>query len=509
MSRLSRAAAITAAALTATLIGAPPGAAAPAPSGAATSALGAHFVLAGFGYDQAWRVDRHHRFLGDITGDGRADVVGLGDDGVATAIATGDGGFAPAQFVLREFGVNQGWLVDQHPRFLTDLTADGLADLVGIGPNGTVTAIARGDGTFLPPQTGGPFGGATLAPGSKVFAPDLNADGRSDLLVINNDGSRRTRAARSLGNGLFSPDNIATLAYDFVSFDPSHYRVTDVTGDRRAEILALQVDGPIRMVSSLPVLNGTGTFTDPRPAGAAFPPGLPAPTVTLSSVADVTGDGRADLVAFGDSVDGTWVAGSFGNGAFGPYQQASIGFGPEGGWDATRHPRLLGDITGADGAGVRTADLVGFGDDGVWTALSTGGGSFSSPAYVVPDFGYHKGGWRVDRHVRLLADITGDGRDDIVGFGDAGVYTSVSRGDGTFVLPVGTATPEVRGLTAAGADSALRAAGLVLGRHGFALDRTCANIGRVIRQSPAAGTEVAPGSAVDIWVGLRPPGACG
>lgn len=505
MSRLSRAAAITAAALTATLIGAPPGAAAPAPSGAATSALGAHFVLAGFGYDQFWRVDQHHRFLGDITGDGRADIVGLGDDGVATAVATGDGGFGPALFVLREFGVNQGWSKDRHPRFLTDITADGLADLVGIGPNGTVTAIARGDGTFFPAQSGGPFGSASLTPGAKAFAPDLNADGRSDLALITSAG---VRTARSLGNGLFSPATTASTAYDLVNFDPSHYRVTDVTGDRRAEILGLQVNGPVRMVSSTPVLDGFGTFTDPRPAGAAFPPGLPAPSVRLSAVADVTGDGRADLVAFGESVNGTWVAGSFGNGAFGPYQEAVLGFGPEGGWDATRTPRLLGDITGPDASGVRMADVVGFGDAGVWTAVATGGGSFSSPAYVVPGFGYNNGGWRAERHVRLLADITGDGRDDIVGFGDAGVYTAVSRGDGSFVLPAGTAVPELRGLSTAEATSALQAVGLVVGRRGYVLDPTCENIGRVLRQSPAPGAEVDPGSAVDIWVGLRRPGSC-
>jgi hypothetical protein len=32
--------------------------------------------------------------------------------------------------------------------------------------------------------------------------------------------------------------------------------------------------------------------------------------------------------------------------------------------------------------------------------------------------------WRVDRHSRFLADITGDGRVDIVGFGGPGVYVA-------------------------------------------------------------------------------------
>jgi hypothetical protein len=505
MSRLSRAAAALAAALTVPLLGAaPPAAAAPAPGGAATAAVAAHFVLAGFGSDQGWRNDRHHRFLGDITGDGRADVVGLGDDGVATAVATGDGGFAAARFVLREFGVNQGWSVDRHPRFLTDVTADGLADLVGIGPDGTVTAIARGDGTFLPPQTGGPFGAASVPAGSRVFVPDLNADGRSDLAVV---GATGVRTARSLGTGLFSPATTASTAYDLVRFDPGHYRVTDVTGDRRAEVLALQVDGPVRMVSSVPVLDGFGTFADPRPAGADFPPGLPAPSVTLGAVTDVTGDGRADLVAFGESVSGTWVAAALGGGGFGAYRPATPGFGPEGGWTAARHPRLAGELTGPDAAGVRMADLVGFGDEGVWTAVATGDGAFSPPAYTLAGFGYDEG-WRVERHVRLLADITGDGLDDVVGFGDAGVWTAVSRGDGTFVASAGRVVPDLRGLARTEAAAALAAAGLVVGRTGYVLDPTCASVGRVLRQSPAAGAEVAPGSAVDVSVGLARPGSC-
>src|SRR5882762_1828848 len=53
----------------------------------------AHFVLAEFGTNRGWRDDRNPRFLADITGDGRADIVGFGNDGVYTAVATGSGGF--------------------------------------------------------------------------------------------------------------------------------------------------------------------------------------------------------------------------------------------------------------------------------------------------------------------------------------------------------------------------------------------------------------------------------
>ncbi|MFT4101024.1 MAG: M6 family metalloprotease domain-containing protein [Burkholderiaceae bacterium] len=43
-------------------------------------------------------------------------------------------------------------------------------------------------------------------------------------------------------------------------------------------------------------------------------------------------------------------------------------------------------------------------------------------AFVMNNFGHVAGGWRIDMHPRFMADTTGDGRADIVGFGDAGVF---------------------------------------------------------------------------------------
>ena len=61
-------------------------------------------------------------------------------------------------------------------------------------------------------------------------------------------------------------------------------------------------------------------------------------------------------------------------------------------------------------------DIVGFGNAGVYVALSNGDGTFQAPQMVVADFGYEAGGWRVNKHPRYLADLTGDGTADIVGF---------------------------------------------------------------------------------------------
>jgi hypothetical protein len=93
-----------------------------------------------------------------------------------------------------------------------------------------------------------------------------------------------------------------------------------------------------------------------------------------------------------------------------------------GGWRVEKHPRTAADVN-ADGR----ADIIGFADDGVYVSLSMGS-YFSPPRRLVNDFGYVAGGWRVDRHPRMAADVDGDRKADIIGFADNGVYVSRSMG---------------------------------------------------------------------------------
>ena len=137
-------------------------------------------------------------------------------------------------------------------------------------------------------------------------------------------------------------------------------------------------------------------------------------------VADLSGNGRADIIGFGN--DGVWVARNNGDGTFKPLQLVVENFGYNaGGWRVDQHPRFLADTTG-DGR----LDVVGFGNAGVYVSRQLADGGFEAPGLVITNFGYNAGGWRVDQHPRFLADTTGDGRADIVGFGNAGVYVSRS-----------------------------------------------------------------------------------
>ena len=135
---------------------------------------------------------------------------------------------------------------------------------------------------------------------------------------------------------------------------------------------------------------------------------------------DLNGDGRADIIGFGDA--GVYSAISNGDGTFAAATFILADMGYDDGWRIEKHPRFAADVTG-DGK----ADLVGFGDDGVWVSVTGESGA----TLVLDGFCYNQG-WRVPLHPRYLADLNGDGKADIIGFGDAGVWIALSNGDGTF-----------------------------------------------------------------------------
>jgi hypothetical protein len=385
-----------------------------------TNHLVPQLVVPNFGYDAGnWRVDRHPRFLADLTGDGRADIVGFGNAGVWVALNNGNGTFQPVQMVVPNFGYNAGgWRVERHPRMLADLTGDGRADIVGFGNAGVWVSRNNGNGTFQVPQMvlanfGYDAGGWRVEMHPRFLA-DVTGDGRADIVGFGNDG---VWVARNNGNATFQAPQLVVPNF---GYNAGGWRVerhprflADLTGDGRADIVGFGNDGVWVSLN-----NGNATFQAPQLVVPNFAYNVGGWRVERHPrfLADVTGDGRADIVGFGN--DGVWVARNNGNGTFQAPQMVVGNFGYiAGGWRVERHPRFLADVT-ADGR----ADLIGFGDPGVWVSRNNGNATFQALQLVIGNFGYNAGGWRVERHPRLLADLTGDGRADIVGFGNAGVW---------------------------------------------------------------------------------------
>jgi surface antigen len=134
---------------------------------------------------------------GDFTGDGRADVLTL-DPGGRLVLHTGNGasGFEGPGVLLGE-----SWDTFTAVLGAGDLSGDGRADLIAVSPTGIVTLYpGNGAGGFLgagwPVATGWDPAATFLAPG------DVTGDGFGDILALDGDGGLTLHAGN--GGGGFS-----------------------------------------------------------------------------------------------------------------------------------------------------------------------------------------------------------------------------------------------------------------------------------------------------------------
>ena len=69
-------------------------------------------------------------------------------------------------------------------------------------------------------------------------------------------------------------------------------------------------------------------------------------------------------------------------------------------------------------------DVVGFANSGVYVSLSDGE-TFPEATRWTTSYGANV--WSRYKHPRMMSDVNGDGKDDIVGFANSGVYVSFSQ----------------------------------------------------------------------------------
>ncbi|KIM35070.1 hypothetical protein M413DRAFT_432890 [Hebeloma cylindrosporum] len=323
----------------------------------------------------AYRNDKHIRLLADTTGDGFYDLVAFTDTDVRVAIRNkNENTFNNFVEKLQDFTYDAGWRVDKHIRYMADVRRTGRADIIGFGDAGV----------FLSKNEPNPHGAGFIFTDPSIILDDF----------CYSKGWRLDKHLRFLG------DFYGQGVPDIIGFGENTVFVAKNNGDGTFE-------GPQEV-------QGLDQFT--------FSSGWRV-NKHVRTLANVTSKRRIDIVGFGDK--GVYVAVNKGNGTVEPAKLVLEDFGYDS-WRVEKHLRFVVDVDG-DGLG----DIVGFGQDGVYVSKNRGNGTFEEAKLVSRDFGYEQG-WRVHEHPRFMADVTGNGCADIVGFKDKAAYVAFNDGAGNF-----------------------------------------------------------------------------
>ncbi|MGI5246061.1 FG-GAP-like repeat-containing protein [Dactylosporangium sp. CA-139066] len=317
--------------------------------------------------------------IGDVTGDGRNDVIlattyyfdAVNDYKLFVFAQTADGSLAPPVKYSTQLQYS-----DSAGLAVLDANGDGRLDV----------ALATGAGVqiFLQTQAGvlsdnGILPGTTAA--SHLVAADMDADGDADLVVVG-----------SSGIVLLTQGPAGTFAASTVSTSSSgEVEVGDVDGDGRADVVGFQA-GTVNVYHH--TVDGWNR-TDHNAIVGYWP------SIEGIEVADVTGDGKADVIAtIGGNQPGARIN-VFAQNATGGldtpkvYSTADI---PE--------PVEVADITGDSRPDVVTAH-------GGWNTLSVlaqkSDGTLDTPTTSSIPYASH-----YDVQGLALGDINGDKRIDAV-----------------------------------------------------------------------------------------------
>lgn len=238
--------------------------------------------------------------LGDVDGDGALDVV------VAVA------GPTPAEGAVRVLRGEAGSLVPMAPITvpgtplavrLADLDGDGFLDLIAVNDEPRALLL-RGDGA------GGFVLTADVALTALALAiqvGDVVEDGRPDVIV---------------GQSGLAVENLVLLEnlgdFEFASrlvpvgVDPGTVELLDADGDARLDLVVPLGSGRLALLGG----DGQGNFA-PLETATGKPLGVPFGT-RASTLADLDGDGRAELLMVSPATRQVWVA-----------RNASLGTSPE------------------------------------------------------------------------------------------------------------------------------------------------------------------------------------
>lgn len=331
-------------------------------------------ALASFGLGHSYSVGQPMQALavGDLTGDGRPDLVAATDTGHAVVLRNVGHGM---------FGPPEAWFTGQlalNAVVIADVNGDGHPDVVVTGEDsskpGVTVLLNPGDGligtlgTFPAPVNGGHPGALAVA--------DMNGDGRPDFVV----GCAGICVLFATASNAWGP----AVAYGASGARVATIVLHDVNGDGKPDVIA---GGPMGVDVALN--NGDGTLG----ARVAYAAGG---SVFGAAVGDLDGDGQMDLAVA--NPDGQRVDLLF--------AQGGATFGAPTRWGVLGNPwsLVMADFNNDGLPDLASTSYVGAAGNNVFVLINQGGGQF------VPGATNAAGSFP---EAIVAADFDGDGQIDL------------------------------------------------------------------------------------------------
>src|SRR5262245_18987303 len=219
--------------------------------------------------------------VGDVTGDGRLDIVGFSTRFVRVYPQLGDGSYGGP--IVYEGNV--GYWPNGEGLEVADVSGDGRADVLlaigGNSPGSRLNVFLQNSGGTLNPPAVYPSYDAPRG----IEALDMSGDGRADVVTAH-AGWLRAGVYVQSSSGTLDPEGL--FALPDVDYGQKGISPGDLNGDGLPDIAIANQQGSLVVLRQTPTPSARHPARNPAPPPPTPPPTSPAPTPAATTTATST-----------------------------------------------------------------------------------------------------------------------------------------------------------------------------------------------------------------------------